>query len=86
MKFIKLEHLAYRTIDGKAYIVNSKDSMLHELNGAGTFIWSLLDAPRSENEITSELTEEFAVSEREARKDAAEFLAILKSKKLIRAV
>lgn len=81
--YSKPKHLAFRTISGKAYIVNPRDSILHELNETGTFIWNMLEKSVSENEIISALSKEFAVSRDEAARDAREFLSELRKKKLL---
>ncbi|MFH1369180.1 MAG: PqqD family protein [Elusimicrobiota bacterium] len=83
VKFRKLPELAYRTINGKAYIVNPKDSTLHELNETGTFIWELLESPAGEKEISAKLAAEYRIPRSKAREDAVKFLSSLKRKKLL---
>jgi len=39
---VKASHLAARVIEGRAFIINTKTSTLHELDEVGTFIWKLI--------------------------------------------
>ena len=45
--FIKTENLASRVIEGQAFIINTKTSMLHELDATGTFIWNLIEKKKN---------------------------------------
>ena len=82
--FKKTKHLAFRVIDSKAYVVNTKDSMLHEMNETGTFIWKLLDPPGSTlNAMVNKIINEFSVTKKEAEKDVKDFLSMLAKHGLI---
>lgn len=77
----KAGHLAWRTIEGKAYIVNTRTSTLHELDEVGSFIWVRIDS--SPERIVDELLGEYDVTRAEAQKDLDEFLDALAEKGLI---
>ena len=44
---VKTNHLAARVIEGKAFIINTKSSTLHELDETGTFIWKLIEKKKN---------------------------------------
>jgi Coenzyme PQQ synthesis protein D (PqqD) len=80
---IKTNHLAARIIEGKAFIINTKNSTLHELDETGTFIWKLIEKKKSLEEMTSLITSEFDVTSTQAENDLHEFLEALKQKGII---
>ncbi|TEB07091.1 hypothetical protein Psch_00633 [Pelotomaculum schinkii] len=49
------------------------------LNGAGTFLWKLLETDKTEQELLSGLLEEYEIDEAAAKADLSEFLAKLKA-------
>ena len=82
--FKKTRHLAYRIIDSKAYVVNTKDSVLHEMNETGTFIWKMLEPPGSTlREMVKKITDEFDITAKKAEKDVKDFLSMLTKHGLI---
>jgi hypothetical protein len=56
---------------------------IYVLNPVGSRIWALLGSPTTANRIADVVTAEFAVSEREAAADVADFLDSLRSRGLI---
>jgi hypothetical protein len=40
---VKSPHLAWRIVSGQAFVINTKTSMLHELDEVATFIWKAID-------------------------------------------
>jgi hypothetical protein len=71
-------NLAYRVIGGRAYVVNPRESELHEFNETGTFIWKLLDEKQMTGaKLAEKLAGEYDVSAARAREDVKEFLAFL---------
>lgn len=85
MSIIKAGDLAARVIEGQAFIINTKTSVLHELDETGTFIWKLIERKKSRQDIVSALVSEFEVSEQQAGLDLDEFLNELEQKGLISA-
>ena len=82
-----LEHSkisAWRIIEGRAFVINTKDSTLHELDGTGTFIWKTLEKGAGIPSIVNKLCVEYDVTREAAQKDVSEFVAALIKKGLIR--
>ncbi|MCB4790943.1 MAG: PqqD family protein [Elusimicrobia bacterium] len=77
-------HIAYRTIENKAYIINTQTSTLHELDEIGTFLWELLCKAGSAEILSRKLFDTYdIVSYEQAQKDVADFIDELSSKGLI---
>ena len=70
------ERIAARTLDGQAFIVVIDTQNLHALNDVGSFVWDRLEG-KTQNEVTTEVCEVFAVEWQEASKDVANFLSEL---------
>jgi hypothetical protein len=75
--------LAHRVINGTAYIVHSKTSMLHELNDTGTFVWNMVKHGASDRDIISRLIKEYDIDEKQAGEDLKDFIAELIKKGLV---
>jgi myo-inositol-1-phosphate synthase len=84
MEIKKTKHIAYRTIKGQAYIINTKTSTLHELDETGTFLWELIDKCRSQEILTKKLFDNYAVDSLEqAETDVKSFIYDLLRKGLV---
>jgi len=82
----KLTHnplAAWTEIEGEIVVISPQDSVLHELNGTGSFIWRHADGQRSAGDIAELMAGEFEVTPEQARADADEFVAYLVEKKLL---
>jgi coenzyme PQQ synthesis protein D (PqqD) len=55
-----------------------KSARLYVLNETGEYLWSLLDSPRSSQELAQNLTLEFETSAGQAHSDVEVFLAALR--------
>ena len=55
----KNDDLAWRIIDGEAFIVHPANGMIYPLNDVATRIWELMDGRRSTKEIIDTLQGEF---------------------------
>jgi hypothetical protein len=75
--------LAWREIDGEIVIVSPNDSVLHELNETGSFVWKQLDGRRPAAEIAATLAEEYDVRVEDALGDIETLLGELASRKLL---
>ena len=77
--YAKTHHLAARTIEGQAYIINTRTSMLHELDETGTFLWENMGKSSDEESLVKLLLNEYDVSPESAKTDVGEFLRTLES-------
>ncbi len=75
--------LAWREIDGEIVIVSPNDSVLHELNGTGSFVWKQLDGRRPAEEIAARLAVEYDVAVEDALGDIETLLGELASRQLL---
>lgn len=75
--------LAWREIDGKTIIVSPVDSVLHELNDTGSFIWKHLDGAHSTEGIAAKLALEYEVDPEVARADTQALVGTLAAQKLL---
>ncbi len=75
---------AHRAVgDEGGLVVLPKRSEVKVLNPVGSKIYSMLDGKHSRDEIVKAVTEEFEVSEDQARKDVSDFLAQLDSEGML---
>lgn len=78
------DNLAQRLFEERMLVITAQDSMLHRFNEVGTFIWQLLDQPKTVGEISGALMEHFdGVDEKKLNADVAAFLEELRRKNLI---
>ena len=75
--------LAWREIDGEIVIVSPNDSVLHELNETGSFVWKQLDGRRPAAEIAAGLAAEYDVRLEDALRDIETLLGELASRQLL---
>ena len=75
--------LAWREIDDEIVIVSPDDSVLHELNETGSFVWKQLDGRRPVAEIAAGLAAEYDVGTEDALRDVETFLGELASRQLL---
>ncbi len=83
-KLTKTDNIAWRVIEGQAFIINTKTSTLHELDETGTFIWKLIEKGSSIEETAKELSERFDVSTGQAVKDIRDFITELEKKGILK--
>jgi coenzyme PQQ synthesis protein D (PqqD) len=75
--------LAWREIDGEIVIVSPDDSVLHELNETGSFVWKQLDGRRPVAEIAASLAAEYDVTPEHALDDIETLLGELAARQLL---
>jgi hypothetical protein len=75
--------LAWREIDDEIVIVSPHDSVLHQLNETGSFVWKQLDGRRPAAEIAAGLGAEYEVSLEDALRDIETLLGELASRQLL---
>lgn len=79
----KTAHLAWRIIEGQAFIVNTKTSHLHELNMTATFVWEHIDGKNGIDELAKLLSGEYDIDPSAAAKDVSELLGTLRKDGLV---
>lgn len=79
----KTPHLAWRIIEGQAFIVNTETSHLHELNVTATFIWQHIDGKNGIAELASLLSKEYDITPADAANDLSELLVTFRKDGLI---
>ena len=75
--------LAWREIDGETVIISPAESVMHELNDTGTFLWENIDGRRSASDLAALLAACYEVAEPIALADTQSLLQELSSKKLV---
>jgi hypothetical protein len=75
--------LAWREIDEETVIISPTESVMHELNDTGSFIWKNIDGRRSAQEIASLLAATYEVTVDVALSDTEALLQELSSRKLV---
>jgi hypothetical protein len=79
----KASHLAWRILGAQAYIVDTRTSVLHELDDVGTCIWKLIDTEPDTSSVARRITELYDVPLDQAQHDLDYFLKELTSKGLL---
>jgi len=78
------KNIAWRIIEGNAYIVNTQASCLHSLDETGTAVWRGIAGRNIEFEkLLDKIHGEFEVDKETLRADLVEFVGELKDKGLV---
>lgn len=72
---VRSPRLAGRLFEERMLVITPADSMLHRLDEAGTFIWSLLETPRTAGSLIDAVADHFDGFDKE--KNGPEVLAFL---------
>jgi hypothetical protein len=75
--------LAWREIDEATVIISPTDSVMHELNDTGSFLWKNIDGQRSAAELAGLLADSYEVAPDVALTDTQALLEELSSRKLV---
>ena len=75
--------LAWREIDDETVIISPNDSVMHELNDTGSFLWKNIDGKRSAAELAELLVENYEVTPDVALSDTQALLEEMSSRKLV---
>jgi len=75
--------LAWREIDDETIIISPNDSVMHELNDTGRFLWKNIDGRKSAAELARLLVENYEVTPDIALFDAQALLEEMSSRKLV---
>lgn len=74
------------SVGGEAVILHLDDGIYYSLNAVGALVWSLLQEPRTQEELVTRVREEFDVGEERCRSDIEELLGALKARALVQAL
>ena len=75
--------LAWREIDDETVIISPHDSVMHELNDTGSFLWKNIDGKKSAVELAELLLENYEVTPDIALSDTQALLEEMSSRKLL---
>ena len=75
--------LAWREIDEATVIISPNDSVMHELNHTGSFLWKNIDGHRKAADLAALLAEIYEVTPDVALTDTQSLLEELSSRKLL---
>jgi hypothetical protein len=75
--------LAWREIDNATVIISPNDSVMHELNDTGSFLWKNIDGYKSAADLAALLAENYEVAPDIALADIQSLLEEMSSRKLI---
>jgi len=75
--------LAWREIDDETVIISPNDSVMHELNDTGSFLWKNIDGKKSAAELPELLVENYQVTPDMALSDTQALLEEMSSRKLV---
>jgi hypothetical protein len=75
--------LAWREIDDETVIISPTESVMHELNETGSFLWKNIDGRRTAAELAALLAAEYEVTPGAALADTEALLQQLGSSKLL---
>ena len=78
--------LAWREIDEETVIISPNDSVMHELNDTGSFLWKNIDGKKSAAELAELLAENYEVTKDVALSDTQSLLEEMSSRKLVLSV
>ncbi len=81
---VRADNVAQRLFEERMLVITPRNSMIHRFNEVGTFIWRLLETPKTKDEICSSIMEHFdKVNSETLHTDIAVFLKKLQEKKLV---
>jgi hypothetical protein len=75
--------LAWREIDDATVIISPNDSVMHELNDTGSFLWKNIDGYKSAADLAALLAENYEVAPDIALTDTQSLLEEMSSRKLL---
>jgi hypothetical protein len=75
--------LAWREIEEATVIISPNDSVMHELNATGSFLWRNIDGHKSAADLAVLLAENYEVTPDMALTDTQSLLEEMSSRKLL---
>ena len=77
------QQIAWRDIKGEAVLLDSREGVVFVLNGVGSRIWSLIEEPKEQAEISRLIAGEYRLAEAAVVQDVSRFLQALKERGLV---
>ena len=71
------------TVGPETVILHLDDGIYYSLNAVGARVWSLLQEPRTSEELVARVLEEFEVAPERCRADVDELLSALRARALV---
>jgi hypothetical protein len=71
---VNRDRVAWRVVDDEAVIIHSETSDYFSLNRSGTWLWNLMDLPRSRNDLAAALSARYGRPAGEASADVDAYL------------
>ena len=78
--------LAWREIDDETVIISPNDSVMHELNDTGSFLWKNIDGKKSAADLARLLADNYEVTPEIALADTQALLDEMSSRNLVMTV
>jgi Coenzyme PQQ synthesis protein D (PqqD) len=78
--------LAFRALEGQAWVLAPRESSLHRLNETASWLWARLDAQPTVTELGEALHAHFDVEASTAARDAESFVRMLMERGLVELV
>jgi hypothetical protein len=75
--------LAWREVDDDTIIISPNESLMHELNDTGSFLWKNIDGRKSAAQLADLLVATYEVTPEIALADTESLLQELSSRKLV---
>jgi len=66
--------VAWRVVDDEAVVIHSETSDYFSLNQSATWLWNLMDLPRTGEDLSAALSARYARPSTETRSDVASYL------------
>lgn len=85
-RYVQNEGLATAVLDGESVILNTERGFYFGTNELGTQIFTLLEEPRTHEQLVTSLAPKYDVEEDRLSDDIAQFLAQLEENGLIRSI
>jgi hypothetical protein len=83
--YVKEKDLEMKAFEGETIVLNPKEGDFFKLNEVGALILENLDGQQSTDDLVKKVVEAFEVEEAQAVKDVNDFIAQLKTLKLVKA-
>ncbi|HXJ78973.1 MAG TPA: PqqD family protein [Candidatus Methylomirabilis sp.] len=80
---VNREDIAWRVVDDEAVIINSETSDYFSLNLTGTWLWTLMEQPRTREDLAAALTSRYGQPLGAVQADVTAFLDDLTSARLL---
>ena len=77
------EEVASKVIDGEAIIINLANGVYYSMDKAGAFVWDLLQAGRTLEEVIAAVTQHYDVSREQAESSVRELVQELLEENLV---